>query len=134
MQNGTASSICPYGSWLVCHHRHFNAFCSALLLQVKTIRFKQLVDTATTANLATFWRDTTAGVFYHRRKVTLVGTIEELNDYLKTPEKPHWIIVTKELIPFLQLEAKQPNLKQVMARGKFALFNLDTPEGKQLHL
>jgi hypothetical protein len=107
------SSFFAVPAGLICYYR------------VKQSDFKQLVIESRGSNLATFWRDTTAGVFYHRKKVTLVRTISDLDLFLTTPGKPHLIIVTEDLIPFLRLEMRDPNLKFLVRKGKFALFNLD---------
>ena len=96
--------------------------------QIKHADFRDIVLGCSKVNLATFWRDTTAGVFYHRGKVTLVNTIEDLERFRRTSDRPHWIIVTSDLIPFLKLEAKNANLHCLKAKGRFALFDLDASE------
>jgi 4-amino-4-deoxy-L-arabinose transferase-like glycosyltransferase len=109
-------------------------YCSLLLVvpgsllyfyQLKQADFRRMVAAARGANLATFWRDTTAGIFYHQKKVTLVMTIEDLEKFLHTDGCPHEIIVTEDLIPFLRLEAKRPNLNPVTSSGRYYLFVLD---------
>lgn len=87
--------------------------------------FRDLVLGAANGNLATFWRDSPAGVFYHRKKVPLVMTVQDLDRFMQSGEKPHLIIVTRDLIPFLKLEAKNSNITPICDKGNFALYNLD---------
>jgi 4-amino-4-deoxy-L-arabinose transferase-like glycosyltransferase len=91
----------------------------------KDADFRDLVDLAGPSNLATFWRDSPAAVFYHHKKVFLVMTVEDLQNYLKTKGKPHLIIVTRDLIPFLKLEAKNPKLVSLRTKGNFAIFDVE---------
>jgi hypothetical protein len=92
---------------------------------------RRIVESAPSSNLATLWRDTSSGVFYHRQKITVVFTVEDLQKYLKTPEKPHMMVVTNDLIPFLKLEMHKGNLFPINQIGGFSLFNLDEAEGRR---
>ena len=97
----------------------------------KSAALRSIVESAPESNLSTFWRDTTSGVFYHRKKITVVFTVADLNNYLSTPDKPHMMVVTKDLIPFLKLEMGHPSLHPMREKGDFCLFNLDEPGPKQ---
>lgn len=100
---------------------------SSLLLfyKLKHADFREMVLHYPNANLATFWRDTTAGVFYHQKKVTLVSTIEDLRNFREKTPGPHIIIVTKDLIPFLYLESQQHAVRCIESRGNISAFDLD---------
>lgn len=52
-------------------------------------------------------------------------TIDDLHKFVQTGEKPHLIIVTRDLIPFLKLEAKNPSISPIHDKGNFAVYNLD---------
>jgi 4-amino-4-deoxy-L-arabinose transferase-like glycosyltransferase len=98
----------------------------------KSAALRTIVESVPESNLSTFWRDTTSGVFYHRKKITVVFTTANLNDYLKTPDKPHMMVVTEDLIPFLKLEMKNPYLVPIRDNGIFCLFNLDEPAQRKI--
>jgi 4-amino-4-deoxy-L-arabinose transferase-like glycosyltransferase len=98
----------------------------------KFASLRSIVESAPESNMSTFWRDTTSGIFYHQKKITVVFTIADLKSYLKTPEKPHMMIVTRDLIPFLKLEMNNANLFPIREKGDFCLFNLDEPGQRKI--
>ncbi len=121
-------------SWLETRAVSLGICCSVLLAtpaalmsfyNLKDRGLKDVVEAAGDANLATLWRDTTAGVFYHRKRVQLVMTVEDMSKYLASSPKPHMIVCTKDLLPFLLLESKRPRLHLVKDGGHFGLYNLD---------
>jgi 4-amino-4-deoxy-L-arabinose transferase-like glycosyltransferase len=122
-REGRLPALVIVGFWTTCI---MFAVPSSLLLfyKLKHSDLRALVLHYPDANLATFWRDTTAGVFYHRKKVPLVSTIEDLKNFRENTPGRHLVVVTRDLIPFLYLESQRHPVRCIETRGNYSVFEL----------
>ncbi len=85
---------------------------------------RQLITRAHEANarLSTFTRTCTAAPFYLKESVPMISNEQEYQTFLHDSDRPHWILVSKDVVP--QLLVHPGEIKLIDHKGKWSLFSL----------
>jgi hypothetical protein len=75
------------------------------------------------AQLATYQRLSPAADFYMKRKLPLLISVNDVDQYRKSAQKPHYILCTEDTVGRFKLLAKPKTL--VTFRRKLYLFSLE---------